>query len=179
METIVAPRAAPSLATASRAFGVATQHGHLCLRSLTRRWSPTSAVADVSVTGGCGLRPARPEPRLPRRSASSDDEPSIRSQCLLRTWRPAGPLLDLDDDQRSSRSVFAVRRILHHERLEGAGERRRLFRAGGAVCANPPQLVPVVVVLIEQHTDGWVHLDIAQPLQRSCRLRLVIDGRDD
>lgn len=48
-----------------------------------------------------------------------------------------------------------------------------------AVCPDPPELVPIIVVVAGQDTDVWIFQDVAQTSKLAGALRLMVDGGDD
>lgn len=58
--------------------------------------------------------------------------------------------------------------------LDGIGDDGGL--AGGS---NPPQVRPILLVVVEQELSGGVRLDVGQPLEKLSRFRLVVDRRID
>jgi probable F420-dependent oxidoreductase len=85
---------------------------------------------------------------------------------------------DVDREDRRARRHVAVLRVF------GAEELDRAIRLGAAVQhartaiePNPPELVPVVVVVVDQDGHIRVLANVLDPLQPRRALRLRIDGR--
>src|SRR5215472_3298987 len=48
-----------------------------------------------------------------------------------------------------------------------------------AISPHPPQLIPVVGIVIDEQADARILLYVSEPAQVESRLRLVIDADDD
>ena len=72
------------------------------------------------------------------------------------------------------RRVLAVLRVLRGEQLEAWGSSTIRARAAQP---HPPEPRPVLVVVVDQHLDARIGLDVAQPLQAPGPLRLLVDRR--
>ena len=76
--------------------------------------------------------------------------------------------------------IVAVLLVPLGERVDRVRDRALVFDdARPAVDADPPELVPVVGVVVGQQRDPGVLPDVAEALQLRRRLRLVIDGDVD
>src|SRR5439155_22140372 len=79
--------------------------------------------------------------------------------------RPPSPSLDANHHGRADGlgPRRAVLLVLRPQQLEGAIARRAgLLDAGLAVGADPPQPLPVLVVLVDEERDARIRRDVAQ-----------------
>ena len=77
--------------------------------------------------------------------------------------RPARPTVHAESDHRPPRRISLVLRILRHQQLH---RRRRLGQhPRDPVDPHPPQMRPVLVVLVDEHRHPRVRRDVPQPLQ--------------
>jgi len=88
--------------------------------------------------------------------------------------RPLGPFLDRHRDHRPGRRPLAVLRVLGGEQLHGPAIVHDPRRSAQA---HPPEPRPVVLVVVDQHLDPRVRLDVREPLQSARSFRLLVHGR--
>src|SRR3954449_7951539 len=114
-------------------------------------------------------------------------EPSSLGRCAERAGgarpsrsyagsRPRAPRAHIERDDGAGRTVAAVLLVFGGEELEGGGElgtRRDDPRLG--VHPHPPELGPVVRVVVDDEGGDRVRLDVANPLEPCRRLRLRVD----
>ena len=110
--------------------------------------------------GRRGVGPTRLKPR--RRAAQVLDQPLQLSAWMTITG-PDGRVARYCSYRSASESIGCVDRTAVVD------------DAGPAVHPHPPELVPVVVVVIGEERDPRVLPDVAEPLQLHRRLRLVVD----
>ena len=95
----------------------------------------------------------------------------------MRPGRPAGDLVGHQHDHRRHGAGRRVGGEGGRQPLELLG--RRLGLVGVAVHPHPPELRPVVVVVVDEQHGAVVGLEVAQPLEPRTRLRLHGVDRDD
>src|SRR3954469_2897764 len=139
------------VAAASNASCTASSHRSNCPYRRTRKPS-TCGASSRSTSSTC---------------ATSVPLPSIR---------PARPSIGPDRDHRSARWIGLVLRVFGHQQLNS----RQLLvqHPRDAIHPDPPQMRPVLVVLIHHYGDPLVGGDVPQPPQGGRRLRLLVD-RDE
>ena len=92
----------------------------------------------------------------------------------LHRRRPLGSFLDLDDDEGALRRPLTVLRVFRAQKLERAIV--ALDNAGPAAQPHPPELCPVVVVVVDDDLDARVALDVGEARKLTRVLRLLVDG---
>src|ERR1035437_2222353 len=127
-------------------------------RMRRRRFAPTAAFTHVRGTNPNGSR-------------------QVRAQCNSAS-RPNRPACDLEGDHRPWDRDGFILGVLDRQGVLGAlffGCRSNDSRR--TVKTHPPQMCPVLVIMVNEQTSRWIRLDVLKPAQLQSRLRLCIDGR--
>jgi len=92
--------------------------------------------------------------------------------------RPGPPVLDVERQHRPRWRGFHVLSVLGGEKAQSPFSLSALVEdPAPSVNPNPPQVGPVVLVMVDEERDGAIGPDVLEPTQIERRLGLGVDGR--
>ena len=147
-------------------------------------------ITNASLSGRERSEVHRAETQLADAQRGTSESPvlhAVRPPARVRSIvRPALPPIGGDHHHRSGRRVGAVLPVLRLQRGNGAlaffvirTGRGRVEHPRRTVDAYPPELAPVVCVVVDEQRDRSSGPDVREALERERRLGLAVDRRVD